>query len=206
MRAAFLAATLVLLAAALSLMGQAAGTFSDQASVGGNIFTTAACWTGDTGFLSPTAEAADTGGDSDGFELNPTNAFSNGGGYASNIDGAGDRHRFYNYGISMGTCTIEGIAVRLDWWLDDTAGISSMDAELSWDGGTSWTAAKTDTQETTSEHTVILGGAADTWGRSWTVSELSDANFRVRLTSNSDSGVRDFLLDWVSVKVYYTPP
>jgi hypothetical protein len=205
MKAAFLAATLLLVGAAV-LVGKVAGTFTDQASVTENAFTTATCWTGDTGFLSPTAQAADTGGDDDGFELNPTGAFTNESGYATNEDGAGDRHRFYNYGLSMGSCAIEGIEVRLDWWLDSTFGISSMSIELSWDSGTSWTAAKTDSQETTVEHTVTLGGPADTWGRSWTVSELSDANFRVRATSNSDSDFRDFFLDWVAVKVYYTPP
>ncbi len=80
-----------------------------------------------------------------------------------------------------------------------------MDVELSWDGGTTWTAAKTDSQETTTEHTVILGGSVDGWGRTWSVGEVSDANFRVRLTSNSSSSQRDFFLDWVPVKVHYTP-
>ncbi len=206
MKAAFLAAILLLAGAAL-LAGKAAGTFTDQASVTDNAFTTAACWSGDTSFLSPTAEAADTGGDGDGFELIPTGAFADGGGYATNENGPGDRHRYYDYGFSVSSgCDIVGIEVRLDWWLDDTIGTNSMGVELSWDGGTSWTAAKTDSQETTGEHTVMLGGAADTWGRSWAVSELGDANFRARLTSNSDIGFRDFLLDWVAVKVYYAPP
>jgi hypothetical protein len=169
---------------------------------------TAACVAGSTGYLNPSANAADTGGDGNGFELNPTNAYADGGGYASNINGAGDRHRFYNYGISVpgGCTTISGIEVRLDWWLDRTSGTSSMSVELSWDGGTSWTAAKTDSTETTSEHTAILGGSTDTWGRSWTAAELSDANFRVRVTMNSTSGSRDFYLDWVPVRVYYGPP
>lgn len=183
-----------------------AATFTDQASVTDNTFTTALCFGGNTGFTDPTATATDTGGDGDGFELNPINAFADGGGYATNENGAGDRQRYYNYGFSISSdCAIEGIEVRLDWWLDDTLGTNSMDVELSWDGGTSWTTAKTDTQETTSEHTVVLGGPADTWGRSWSAAELSDANFRVRLTSNSTSGFRDFYLDWVPVRVYYAP-
>jgi len=37
------------------------------------------------------------------------------------------------------------------------------------------------------------------------VAELSDANFRVRLTSNSSDSLRDFYLDWVPVKVYDGP-
>ena len=59
-----------------------------------------------------------------------------------------------------------------------------MSAELSWNGGTSWTAADTDGVETTTEHTGLLGGASDIWGRAWTASELSNANFRVRLTTS----------------------
>jgi hypothetical protein len=196
----------VLLGAGTFLIARAA-TFTDQASVPDNTFTTLACFTGDTGFTDPTATATDTGGDGDGFELNPTNAFSDGGGNATNENGADDRQRYYNYGFSISSdCAIEGIEVRLDWWLDDTIGTNSMSVELSWDGGTSWTAAKEDTQETTSEHSVVLGGPADTWGRSWSASELGDVNFRVRLTSSSTSGFRDFYLDWVPVKVYHALP
>jgi hypothetical protein len=196
----------VLLGAGTFLIARAA-TFTDQASVPNNTFTTLACFTGDTGFTDPTATATDTGGDGDGFELNPTNAFSDGGGNATNENGADDRQRYYNYGFSISSdCAIEGIEVRLDWWLDDTIGTNSMSVELSWDGGTSWTTAKEDTQETTSEHSVVLGGPADTWGRSWSASELNDASFRVRLTSNSTSAFRDFYLDWVPVKVYHALP
>jgi len=205
-----LAVLAVVLAAVLGAGGFLAAwaaTFTDQASVPDNTFTTASCFGGDTGFTDPTATATDTGGDGDGFELNPTNAFADGGGNASNVDGAGDRQRYYNYGFSISSsCAIEGIEVRLDWWLDDTLGTNSMSVELSWDGGASWTSAKTDSTETTTEHSVVLGGPADTWGRAWTPSELSDANFRVRLTSNSDSSSRDFFLDWVPVKVYHGPP
>jgi len=184
--------------------------FTDTFDNTDNAFTTIACFTGDSGFKNPTVQAADTGGDGNGFELNPTNAFADASGYASNIDGPGDRHRFYNYGFSIASaCAIQGIEVRLDWWLSSTFDTNSISVALSWDGGTSWTAVKTDTQETTSEHTVVLGSSTDTWGRSWTVSELSDANFRVRITCNcsgSFCSYRDYYLDWVPVKVYYQMP
>lgn len=175
----------------------------------------ARCSPGNTGRLGPTAEAADTGGDGDGFEVKPTYAFTDGEGFARNIDGAGDRHRYYNYGFLIGsTCSINGIQVHLDWGLDGTAGRNSMSVELSWDGGASWTAAKTDTTETASAgaeggfHTATLGSASDTWGHAWTVSELSDANFRVRVTADCSKGKckdRDYFLDWVAVKVNYGP-
>lgn len=161
----------------------------------------------DTGWMNPTANAADTGGDGNGFESNPENAYTDGSGYAYNSNGAADRHRYYDYNFNIPAgSTIDGIEVRLDWWLDSTARTSSMSAELSWDGGTSWTASGTDTTETTSEHTAVLGSYSDTWGHPWTVDELSNDYFRVRLTCNSNSAFRDFYLDWVPVRVYYTPP
>lgn len=163
---------------------------------------------GNTGFLSPAAEAADIGGNGDGFESSPTNAFADDNNFASNDSQAlsGDRHRFYNYGFSIASgCVIQGIEVRLDWRLLDTAGSNSVDVELSWDGGDSWTTAKTDSLETTSEHIAILGGSADTWGRAWSPDDFSDANFRARLTTNN-TVPQTFFLDWVPVQVYYAPP
>src|SRR5262249_44466487 len=81
--------------------------------------TTVASAAGNPGFLTPTAQAADSGGDNNGFESNPTNAFADGGGVATNNNGAGDRHRFFNYNISIPAgCTVRGIEVRLDWRLD----------------------------------------------------------------------------------------
>ena len=163
------------------------------------------CPVSDTGYRNPTAQAADTGGDGDGFESNPTDAFADDASSASNVGGDGDRHRFYDYGISLkSSCAVSGIEVRLDWWLSALGGGNSMDVELSWDGGTSWTAAKTDAVESTSERTAVLGGSSDTWGRAWAVSELSDSNFRARVATNGSGGLTYFL-DWAPVKVYYSP-
>jgi hypothetical protein len=166
------------------------------------------CAAGDTGLLNASVEGADTGGDGDGFETDPTLAFADGSGNAENKNGAGDRHRFSGYGVTLPPfcTTVEGIEVRLDWWLDSTNGNNGLGVELSWDGGTSWTAAQSTTTEPTSEATSLLGGAADVWGRTWTPAEVSDASFRVRVTSDSDfpGNARDFYLDWVPVRVTYS--
>ena len=208
----FLTGLALVLASAVTPVGLA--LFTAQPTIPDNNFTTDPCFpNADTGFLDASAQAADSGGDGDGFEVNPTNAFADGGTdpnhKATNNNGRADRHRFYNYGISIdSSCSIQGFEVRLDWWLDGVNATNSMSVELSWDGGANWTAAKTDTVESTTEHTTVLGGSADTWGRTWAVSELSDANFRLRVTSNSSGGgsnVRDFFLDWVPVKVYFVP-
>ena len=205
--------TVTSLIAASLLIGAAAiivlALFTDTDAVGTNDFSTANCFpNSDTGFLNASTGAADTGGDGDGFELNPTNAFADAGGVATNTDGAADRHRFYDYGVSIdSSCTIGGIEVQLDWYVDSIADTSTMDVELSWDGGTSWVTAKTATNQSITEVTETVGGAADTWGRAWSVSELSNANFRVRITSScSGAGcaLRDFFLDWVSVRIYYS--
>src|ERR1051325_6026999 len=80
----------------------------------------------DTGYKSPTGQAAGPGGHGDGFETTPTNAFADGGGVAFDLDSgtvgslvctdpARDKHDFYNYalGVPSGS-TINGIEVRLD--------------------------------------------------------------------------------------------
>ena len=178
---------------------------SSPLAVADSGYFTCSCTGGNTDFTDPSAEAADTGGDDDGFELDPTGAFADGGNNASNINGDGDRHRFYDYGFSIfSACNISGIEVRLDWWLDATGGSNSMGVELSWDAGTSWTVAKTDTEETTTAHTVVLGGSSDTWGRTWSSGEFTNANFRARVLMDGVGG-RDYFLDWAPVKVYYAP-
>ncbi|HEY6559478.1 MAG TPA: S8 family serine peptidase [Polyangiaceae bacterium] len=161
---------------------------------------------GNSGFLNPSAQSADSGGDGNGFESAATSAFGDGAGNASNNNGAGDRHRYYNYNVPVPAgCNIAGIETRLDWWLDSTSGTNSMSVQLSWNGGASWTTVRTDTQETTTQHSAVLGGPTNTWGRTWTASQLSNANFRVRVISNSSSASRDFLLDWAALRVHYKP-
>jgi hypothetical protein len=158
----------------------------------------------ETGWKAPSDNAADAG---DGFEVSPGNAYSDDDAVASNVDGAGDSHLYYTYAFGLPEgATIEGIEVRLDWYLDSTQGNSKLEVQLSWDGGTSWTDAKTTKNGNTSETTDVLGGPTDTWGRSWTVAELSDANFRLRVTCSSNRPERDFYLDWVPINVYDDPP
>lgn len=205
-----LALTLVACGIAAAVVASGFGTYSAQSDNTGNAFSSAPSFANE-GYHDPSAQAADTGGDGDGFEVDPTYAFADDSLYAVNHHGAGDRHIYYNFGVApSGGSTIEGIRVRLDWWLNNLNEDNSMSVELSWDGGASWTAAKMDTVESTTEHTGILGDAGDTWGRAWTTDELSDANFRVRLTcgcaGGSDCNSRSFYLDWVAVNVYYTPP
>jgi hypothetical protein len=176
-------------------------------------FTTAST----TSFLSPGADAAVTvnAGDNNGFQTTSANAYANDGlfavdtnsgtGTGTSCTGSGkDKHTYYNYGVNLPSgASIKGIEVRLDARVDATAGNPRMCVQLSWDGGTTWTAAKTTASLTTAEATYVLGGAADTWGRAWTVANLSDTSLRTRIINIASNTNRDFSLDWAAVQVTY---
>ena len=169
-----------------------------------------------TGFLGPAASSADSGGDGNGFQTNPTGANADDTALALDTDsGTGtstsytssskDRHRFRDYGIALPTgASIKGIEVRLDARADSTSGSPRMCVQLSWNGGSSWTSAKTTSTLTTSEATYLLGGPTNIWGRTWNASNLANAAFRVRVVNVASSTSRDFSLDWIAVKVHYT--
>ena len=81
--------------------------------------------------------------------------------------------------------------------------------ELSWDGGVSWTARKdqTFTNRDPLDAVKTYGSTIDTWGHTWTPDELSDANFRVRLTLVSFGGrAQSLRCDSVKVSVRFTAP
>ena len=190
----------------------------------GIIFMTdgqANAWTAtNTGLKGCGANAAVTSGsgDNNGYQTTPGNACANGGGTAQDANtGTGtstscnnsgkDRHIYYNYGVSSPGQTALGIEVRLDGFISSTSSTSVRQfcVQLSWDGGTNWTTSKSTSNITTSEQTYTLGGSTDIWGRSWTEAELSDANFRVRITNVVDNTEPHIQLDYVAVRAFYPP-
>jgi len=185
-----------------------------------NTTQVSAAVTANTGYRSCTAYAAVTtgSGDNNGYQVNPANACANDGAFAEDTnsgtsttlsctDTGKDRHLFYDnaFTIPAGS-TINGMEIRLDAFVNNAAASPSMCVELSWNGGSSWTAAKSTTTLTNTETTYILGTPADTWGRSWAVGDFTNANFRLRITDVASNNNRDFRLDWVAVKVTYTLP
>jgi hypothetical protein len=90
--------------------------------------------------------------------------------------------------------------------VSNSTGTDRMCVQLSWDGGTTWTTSDQADLTSTSETTLTLGSSIDLWGRGWTTSELSDANFRVRVTNVSDNNADDFEVDAVSVRVHWNEP
>jgi hypothetical protein len=173
---------------------------------------------GDTGWKSPTANAAASGGDNNGFQTNPTGAYQDDTSYAQDSnsgtntstdcgDAGKDRHIYYNYGISVpGTNDVIGISVRLIARIDSTYSTTTrrMCVQLSWDGGVTWTTAKQTSNLSSSHQTFTLGGSSDNWGHNWTPSELPNANFRVRITDVASRTDRTFDLDWAAVRVYHS--
>ncbi len=169
-----------------------------------------------SGYLNCGANAAvaSSSGDNNGFETTPGNACADGGGVAQDANsGTGtstscansgkDRHDFYNYGMNYPAGTpIMGIDVRLDARINTASGTRQMCVQLSWNGGASWTSAQTTPNLSTSEQTYTLGSSSDTWGRTWSASDFSNANFRVRVTDVASSTSRTFYLDWAAVRVY----
>jgi hypothetical protein len=170
-----------------------------------------------TGLLNPSANAAQTSnaGDNNGFQTNPSNAHANDGLFAVDTNSGTssstsctnnnkDKHLYRDYNVTLPVgATINGIEVRLDARADSTNGAPRMCVQLSWNGGTTWTAAKTSANLTTGEATYMLGGAADTWGRTWSAGDFSNVNFRVRIINVASNTSRDFSLDWVAVRVTY---
>lgn len=172
-----------------------------------------------TGFLLPTANAAVTtsSGDNNGYQTNPGNAYANDGLFAVDTNsGTGtstsytsstkDRHNFYNFNFNIPTgAAIQGIEVKLDAKVDRTTGSPKIYVQFSWDGGTTWTTALATATLSRTETTYTLGGTTNTWGRTWSAEDFSNANFRLRVIDVASNTSRDFSLDTISVNVTYQP-
>ena len=163
-------------------------------------------------FHGPAAHSAGPAGDGNGFESNPTGALADGGTAALDLDSGTDisqacgsavrdSHVFSSFALPA-LATVRGLEVRLDASVDRAFNTPALCVELSWNGGTTWTTAKRTGELAATETTYLLGGAADTWGRSWTPAELADGSFRVRVSTVANATVRDFSLDWIAVKVH----
>jgi hypothetical protein len=172
-----------------------------------------------------TTTAADTSGagDNNGYQSRParacvddssdaTDSNSGTGGTASCGTGATpaatkDRHRFWGFahGVPGSASAIEGITVRVDLGLNNMSGTTNICAQLSWNGGSTWTTIKSLAVAGAGEQTYTFGGATDTWGRAWTAAELAPSSLRVRLIDASSLGTKRFDLDYVALSVTYRP-
>ena len=178
-----------------------------------------------TGFQNPTANAASAGGDNNGYQTTPANAYVSDGAFAVDTSSGSntgtsctgtdkDKHLYYNYGFNIPSgAVVNGIGLQLQAKVSSTTGAPKICAQFSWDGGTTWTSGTagvlTTATLTTTNALYTLGGSTTTWGRAWTNSDFNNANFRVRLINIASSKTLTFSLDWVGVQVYLgvpTPP
>ena len=115
-----------------------------------------------------------------------------------------DASSMYNYafGIPSGA-TIDGIEVQCEFNNSVGGFLSTVQFSLSWNNGTNYTSAKSDTVTGTTDATKTYGGATDTWGRSWTAAEFADGTFLMKIEGKTQFG-GTCQVDWLAVKVYYT--
>lgn len=146
------------------------------------------------GLTSPTA----TGDDYNQW-TNPTNAYSsdNSDTYTENINSYQD---YYNFGFpSLTGYVTDGINVSVEGSYYDTS--ATVEVELSWDGGTSYTNEnKQQTFTSTSDVIKYYGGSSDTWGRTWSASDFTNTNFRLRVQS-IDGNIP--AIDHIQMDIYY---
>lgn len=106
---------------------------------------------------------------------------------------------------------IKGIEVWVEGRISASASNCRVDVSLSWNNGTSaTTGAGTGVKAvalTTTEPAnpgVLVGGPADTWGRTWARAEFASGQFRVRVTNFRGSGcTATAQLDSISVRASY---
>ena len=164
------------------------------------------------------SQAADTGGNGNGYEINPSQACakdtvvaqdlkSGSNRAASCTDSGKDRHRFWNYSLPVpaNASAINGIQVQIDAYATTGNGTGQICVQLSPDGGTTWTAPKSTPNLTTAPITYLLGSPTDLWATSWTSAQLTNTQFRVRIIDVDDTGNKSFSLDYIGIRVTYTP-
>jgi len=154
----------------------------------------------DGGWKQPSSSTVIDNGTGSGA-INPNNAFSSDNSYAV-FDHYDDIVSYRNFGLDIPAgATINGIQVSGEANRPDPR---TLDFSLSWDGGSHFTATKNLGSYPSTDKTLIAGGVSDTWGRTWSVSDFSNSNFRVRADTVT-SGPGDTLnLDQLQVKVHYT--
>jgi hypothetical protein len=122
-------------------------------------------------------------------------------------DPQNDRHGWwgYSFGLPATVTSIDGIAVRAGASLTNNGGDDYLCIELSWDGGTSWTAAQRLQLPNATFRTYAFGSGTHQWGRTWAVSELTSTSFRIRVTNATSHPNKTYNLDYLAAQVYFTP-
>ena len=165
-----------------------------MAASGGSflILSTALAWA-----FASTALATDTSAQPAGAATAPngwTSAASAVGSANDNVyavtsqDNAEQGYRDFNLSIPDGSI-VDGITVQVEARSDDPSGCE-IDVRLSGNGGSSYTSERT-VNLTTTEAWLTAGGPSTDWSRAWDASQLSNANFRLKLQFQDGSNCND---------------
>jgi hypothetical protein len=139
----------------------------------------------------------------------PDNEWSGGASVYSSNDtwatatSAGLKESVYNFNIpDLTGKTIVGIKLQIEGSCEATA-TNVLGIELTYNGGTSWTTSgNTNTYTTITDTYKVYGSSTDLWGHSWIPSELTNANFKVRMTLTSKT--QTMYVDHVGkLRIYY---
>ena len=152
-----------------------------------------------TGFRSPSS----TGTTWDEW-TSPSNAYSSNDSRATTFGLTSTNEQDYSdfsFSVPSGA-TIDGIEIEVEAQRLQTD--QDLDVQLSWDGGSSFTSAKTNTINTSSDSVYTYGSSVDTWGRTWSDTDFSDANFLL-YAKDTTSTNRTISTDHIRVKIHYTP-
>jgi len=135
---------------------------------------------------------------------NRAGAYTEDGTFTQSYNGSNDTDDWggFNFNIPEGS-TITGIAVVLKGYSNLSS--KSVYTEVSWNGGTNYTGLYNTASFSTSNNNAAVSSSAYLWGRTWTVDELSDANFRINL-KNAYSSSTWLYVDAIKVTVYYSEP
>jgi len=152
----------------------------------------------DTGFKSPTAST--TGG-----WTSLSNCYSSNNTYATTtsttfINGTVSTFAF---GVPA-NAIIDGIEVTAEFSAQFGGVVATIQLSVSGNGGSSYTATKSDTVSGSTDTTRTYGGATDLWGES-SFSEYGtqDGNFYVKVEGKTGSFGLQCRLDHLQVKIYY---
>lgn len=153
----------------------------------------------DTGYKFPT----DEGDHYTGGWTTPTNVFADDGSYAiAYYFHTPYQNDFFTFGLGVPAgATIDGIEVTVEA-IASGPPTTIQNCELSWNHGTNYTTSGYHTHHS-SLSAQVMGGPTDTWGRSWSADDFSDANFYLLSWADVPSSAGS-AIDYIKVKVYYT--
>ncbi|KPJ71744.1 hypothetical protein AMJ50_00130, partial [Parcubacteria bacterium DG_74_3] len=148
---------------------------------------------------SPSANTVPAGGTGWAF---PEQAYTSDDNVAHSDTAKGAVHIWYNYGFSLTGASITKVEVGLEAFGPNSS--NYMTVACSWNGEASWTSEKSHFQPSTDPDVPTYIDLTD--GRTWTPDELSNANFRVRVTEIDPQSPTALYIDWIPVRVTYSTP